>query len=118
VRSANLAVKPVGVAGVGGQPADFWIAGCAVLSVMPDCMDPLVPLCSQDNVKERPIMIHRAILGSLERFMGILIEDYAGMTNLPKQRNVTALAALLCSGSCTQEASHASQCMRGMRWAA
>ncbi|KAI7835328.1 hypothetical protein COHA_010768 [Chlorella ohadii] len=30
------------------------------------------------NMKERPIMIHRAILGSLERFMGILIENYAG----------------------------------------
>lgn len=33
---------------------------------------------SDANVKERPIMIHRAILGSLERFMGILIENYAG----------------------------------------
>eukprot|EP00890_Picochlorum_soloecismus_P006514 jgi/Picsp_1/688/NSC_00682-R1_protein len=31
-----------------------------------------------ENSKERPIMIHRAILGSLERFMGILIENYAG----------------------------------------
>ena len=31
-----------------------------------------------ENKKERPIMIHRAILGSLERFMGILIENYAG----------------------------------------
>lgn len=30
------------------------------------------------NTRERPIMIHRAILGSLERFMGILIENYAG----------------------------------------
>ena len=28
--------------------------------------------------KERPIMIHRALLGSLERFFGILIEHYAG----------------------------------------
>ncbi|EFN51790.1 hypothetical protein CHLNCDRAFT_56367 [Chlorella variabilis] len=33
---------------------------------------------SDANIKERPIMIHRAILGSLERFMGILIENYAG----------------------------------------
>ncbi|KAL6773968.1 TST2 [Auxenochlorella protothecoides x Auxenochlorella symbiontica] len=30
------------------------------------------------NEKERPIMIHRALLGSLERFMGILIEHHAG----------------------------------------
>lgn len=31
-----------------------------------------------ENERERPIMIHRAILGSLERFMGVLIENYAG----------------------------------------
>ena len=32
----------------------------------------------QDNQAHRPIMIHRALLGSLERFMGVLIEHYAG----------------------------------------
>lgn len=31
-----------------------------------------------DNAKQRPIMIHRAIFGSLERFFGILVENYAG----------------------------------------
>lgn len=31
-----------------------------------------------NNVKERPIMLHRAIFGSLERFIGILIEHFAG----------------------------------------
>lgn len=31
-----------------------------------------------DGKEHRPIMIHRAILGSLERFLGILIEQYAG----------------------------------------
>ncbi len=31
-----------------------------------------------DGVRKRPIMIHRAIFGSLERFFGILIENYAG----------------------------------------
>lgn len=31
-----------------------------------------------DAAKKRPIMIHRAIFGSLERFMGVLIENYAG----------------------------------------
>ena len=31
-----------------------------------------------DNEKHRPVMIHRAILGSIERFIGILIEHYAG----------------------------------------
>jgi len=32
----------------------------------------------QDGEKHRPIMVHRALLGSLERFFGILIEHYAG----------------------------------------
>jgi len=31
-----------------------------------------------DGSKQRPVMIHRAILGSVERFMGVLIEHYAG----------------------------------------
>ncbi len=31
-----------------------------------------------DGEKHRPVMVHRAILGSIERFMGILIEHYAG----------------------------------------
>jgi len=31
-----------------------------------------------DNTVERPYMLHRAILGSMERFFGILIEHYAG----------------------------------------
>jgi threonyl-tRNA synthetase len=33
---------------------------------------------AQDSSQKRPIMIHRAILGSLERFLGVLIEHYAG----------------------------------------
>jgi threonyl-tRNA synthetase len=32
----------------------------------------------EDNGRHRPVMIHRAILGSLERFSGVLIEHYAG----------------------------------------
>ncbi|MFP4602907.1 MAG: threonine--tRNA ligase [Halochromatium sp.] len=32
----------------------------------------------EDNAKQVPVMIHRAILGSLERFIGILLEHYAG----------------------------------------
>src|SRR5438132_3314788 len=31
-----------------------------------------------DNAEHRPTMIHRALLGSFERFIGILIEHYAG----------------------------------------
>ncbi len=32
----------------------------------------------EDNAKHNPVMLHRAALGSLERFIGILIENYAG----------------------------------------
>ena len=31
-----------------------------------------------DGARKRPIMIHRAIFGSLERFFGVLVENYAG----------------------------------------
>ncbi len=33
---------------------------------------------AEDNSKQVPVMLHRAILGSLERFIGILLEHYAG----------------------------------------
>jgi threonyl-tRNA synthetase len=32
----------------------------------------------EDGVRRAPVMLHRAILGSFERFLGILIEQYAG----------------------------------------
>jgi threonyl-tRNA synthetase len=32
----------------------------------------------EDNQRHRPVMVHRAILGTLERFSGVLIEHYAG----------------------------------------
>jgi len=34
---------------------------------------------AEDNSRQVPVMIHRAILGSMERFIGILIEHYAGL---------------------------------------
>ena len=36
----------------------------------------------ENDVRQTPVMIHRAILGSLERFIGILIEPYAGQMPL------------------------------------
>jgi threonyl-tRNA synthetase len=33
---------------------------------------------AEDNQRHRPVMIHRAILGSIERFSGVLVEHYAG----------------------------------------
>jgi threonyl-tRNA synthetase len=32
----------------------------------------------EDNTRKHPVMLHRAIVGSMERFLGILIENHAG----------------------------------------
>ena len=32
----------------------------------------------EDGNKHRPVMLHRAVLGTLERFIGIMLESYAG----------------------------------------
>ncbi len=50
---------------------------------------------TEDNTEERPWMLHRAIFGSIERFLGILIEHYAGALPLwlaPVQEAVLPLA--------------------------
>jgi len=52
---------------------------CATIQVdfnLPERFD--LTYCAEDGKQHRPIMVHRALLGSLERFFGILIEHYAG----------------------------------------
>ena len=44
--------------------------------VLPERLD--ANYVGADNTKHRPVMLHRAILGSFERFIGILIENFAG----------------------------------------
>jgi threonyl-tRNA synthetase len=44
--------------------------------VLPERLD--ASYVGEDGAKHRPVMLHRAILGSFERFLGILIEHYAG----------------------------------------
>ncbi|WP_420548526.1 threonine--tRNA ligase [Curvivirga sp.] len=44
--------------------------------VLPERLD--AAYVGEDGEKHRPVMLHRAILGSFERFIGILIEQYAG----------------------------------------
>jgi threonyl-tRNA synthetase len=51
---------------------------------------------AEDGSKQRPVMLHRAILGSFERFIGILIEQYAGRFPLwlaPVQVVVTTIVS-------------------------
>ncbi|MGR9580406.1 threonine--tRNA ligase [Pandoraea sputorum] len=52
---------------------------CGTMQVdfsMPERLD--AEYVAEDNSRKRPVMLHRAILGSLERFIGILIEHHAG----------------------------------------
>jgi threonyl-tRNA synthetase len=52
---------------------------CATIQcdfVLPERFD--LNYIGEDGNKHRPVMLHRVILGSIERFMGVLIEHYAG----------------------------------------
>jgi len=54
-----------------------WQCGtCQVDFFMPERFD--LTYTDADDAQRRPVMIHRALLGSMERFVGILIEHYAG----------------------------------------
>jgi threonyl-tRNA synthetase len=54
-----------------------WQLGTVQLDyVMPERFD--LAYTGADNADHRPVMIHRALMGSFERFIGILIEHYAG----------------------------------------
>ena len=68
----------------------IWQCGTIQLDMnLPERFD--VTYIDANGEKARPIMLHRACLGSLERFIGILIEHYAGAFPLwlaPKQINI------------------------------
>jgi len=54
-----------------------WQCGTHQLDyVLPERLD--ASYIGEDGAKHRPVMLHRAILGSLERFIGVIIEHYAG----------------------------------------
>src|SRR5512133_1626191 len=52
---------------------------CGTIQVDPNLPERLdAEFVGEDGARHRPIMLHRAIVGSLERFIGILIEQHAG----------------------------------------
>ena len=54
-----------------------WTCGTFQLDYnLPERLDAVY--IGEDGARHRPVMLHRAILGSIERFIGILIENYAG----------------------------------------
>ena len=55
----------------------LWQCGTIQLDFnLPERLD--AEYVAEDNSRQRPVMLHRAIVGSMERFIGILIEHYAG----------------------------------------
>ncbi|MGN0921609.1 MAG: threonine--tRNA ligase [Cellvibrio sp.] len=55
----------------------LWQCGTIQLDyVLPERLD--AEYVAEDNARKRPVMLHRAVLGSFERFLGILIEHYEG----------------------------------------
>jgi threonyl-tRNA synthetase len=54
-----------------------WQCGTLQLDyVLPERLD--AEYVAEDGSKQRPVMLHRAICGSMERFLGVMIENYAG----------------------------------------
>ena len=52
---------------------------CGTIQVDPNLPERLdAEFVGEDGARHRPVMLHRAIVGSLERFLGILIEQHAG----------------------------------------
>lgn len=53
--------------------------GCGTIQLdfnLPERLDALYT--AEDGTRQRPVMLHRAVLGSIERWIGIMIENYAG----------------------------------------
>lgn len=53
--------------------------GCGTIQLdfnLPERLDALYT--AEDGSRQRPVMLHRAVLGSIERWIGIMIENYAG----------------------------------------
>jgi threonyl-tRNA synthetase len=71
-----------------------WQCGTIQLDMqMPEKFD--LNYVGEDGQKHRPVMIHRALYGSIERFIGILIEHYAGAFPVwlaPKQVRILPIA--------------------------
>lgn len=72
-----------------------WQCGTLQLDfVLPERLDAVY--IGEDGAKHRPVMLHRAILGTLERFIGIMIENYAGKLPvwlMPVQAVVTTITS-------------------------
>jgi threonyl-tRNA synthetase len=96
----------------------MWTCGTIQLDyVLPERLG--AEYIAEDGQKHRPVMLHRAILGSLERFIGVLIENYAGafpMWLAPVQVVVAAISDDAAGGYAEEVA--AAMRKTGLRFAA
>lgn len=71
-----------------------WQCGTIQLDFsMPERLE--IEYTAEDGMKKRPVMIHRALFGSMERFIGILLENYGGALPLwlsPVQLKILAVS--------------------------
>ena len=84
---------------------------CGTIQVdfsMPQRLD--AEYAAEDNSRKTPVMLHRAILGSLERFIGMLIENYAGA--LPAWLAPVQVAVLNISEAQQEYAQHIVQALK------
>ncbi len=71
-----------------------WQCGTLQLDfVLPERLD--ASYVGEDGGRHRPAMLHRAIFGSLERFIGVLIEHYAGVSRCGSRRSRSSSRRLL-----------------------
>jgi len=84
---------------------------CGTIQVDPNLPERLdAEFVGEDGARHRPIMLHRAIVGSLERFIGILIEQYAGA--LPTWLSPVQIAVLSITDSHAEYAQSVAQSLQ------
>jgi threonyl-tRNA synthetase len=81
--------------------------------VLPERLD--AEYVAEDGRKHRPVMLHRAILGSFERFIGILIENYAGRFPLWLAPIQTVVCTITDAADNYAREVHRSLCEAGVR---
>ena len=84
---------------------------CGTMQVDPNLPERLdAEFVGEDGARHRPVMLHRAIVGSLERFIGILIEQYAGA--LPTWLSPVQVAVLSITDSHAEYAQSVAQSLQ------
>jgi threonyl-tRNA synthetase len=91
-----------------------WQCGTLQLDfVLPERLD--ASYVGEDGAKHRPVMLHRVILGSFERFIGILIEHYAGRLPVWLAPTQVAIATIVSDADAYAREVAAELAARGIR---